>query len=537
MSIKFNKKVAALTVGLTVVSSPMVSFAEEQQSVNNHQSISVQEQVGTDPLQVSDEQALKSIEKSFEGVDGRGEGTVDNKKVDSLQSSEGIYEETGTLTVPKNPNRTKRSLSFSAPKISSTINGVPFTEWIVPAGNDNIRPQNHMIPKYITIHETDNKSVGAGAKNHAQYLYNQAVGKTDRAASWHFTVDDKEIYQHLPLSENGWHAGDGNGSGNRESIAIEIAVNRDGNYNKAVDNAKKLVAYLMKETGVPLNNIVKHQRWSGKNCPAIMINSGQWVPFVNGVEGYYNKFNQPTDDITGGWYEPAIRDLNRRGIMLGEGNGIFAPNRAVTRAEFAQLTSRSLNLPAGDASFKDLNDANPTLRDGIKRTASAGIIKGRGDGYFDPNTPITREEAAVIVNKALQYKGINGPLANVPFADKDQIIYKEDVQRLYGLGIVKGMGDNLYAPKGTTTRGETASFILNMLQLVETGSVQKGIGTAEINGIGVNVRSGAGTSYSVVRKASKGEKVKVYEEKNGWLRFGTDEWVYHEPSYIVYNKE
>ncbi|MEB9739516.1 SH3 domain-containing protein, partial [Bacillus cereus] len=82
-----------------------------------------------------------------------------------------------------------------------------------------------------------------------------------------------------------------------------------------------------------------------------------------------------------------------------------------------------------------------------------------------------------------------------------------------------------------------ASFILNMLQLVETGSVQKGIGTAEINGIGVNVRSGAGTSYSVVRKASKGEKVKVYEEKNGWLRFGTDEWVYHEPSYIVYNKE
>ena len=107
---------------------------------------------------------------------------------------------------------------------------------------------------------------------------------------------------------------------------------------------------------------------------------------------------------------------------------------------------------------------------------------------------------------------------------------------MYGLGIVKGKGDNQYDPKGTTTRGETASFILNMLQVIETGSVQNTIGTAQINGIGVNVRSGAGTNYSIVRKASKGEKVTVYEEKNGWLRIETNQWVYNDPSYINYNK-
>ncbi len=72
MSIRLNKKVVALTAGLTVSSSSMVSFAEEQPSVNNHQSISIQEQSGTDRLQVSEEQVLKSIEESFEGVDGRG---------------------------------------------------------------------------------------------------------------------------------------------------------------------------------------------------------------------------------------------------------------------------------------------------------------------------------------------------------------------------------------------------------------------------------------------------------------------------------
>ncbi|MDR4241215.1 N-acetylmuramoyl-L-alanine amidase, partial [Bacillus mycoides] len=89
---------------------------------------------------------------SFEEVDGRGGGTVDNKTADSTQRSEGINEEKGTLTVPNNSNRTKRSLSSASPFISSTINGVPFTEWIVPAGNDNIRPLNYMCPNYITIH-------------------------------------------------------------------------------------------------------------------------------------------------------------------------------------------------------------------------------------------------------------------------------------------------------------------------------------------------------------------------------------------------
>lgn len=62
MNIKFNKKVVAFTAGLTVLSSPLVSFAEEQQSVNNKQSTSLQVQGNTDQLQTTtDEQALKVL--------------------------------------------------------------------------------------------------------------------------------------------------------------------------------------------------------------------------------------------------------------------------------------------------------------------------------------------------------------------------------------------------------------------------------------------------------------------------------------------
>jgi len=172
------------------------------------------------------------------------------------------------------------------------------------------------------------------------------------------------------------------------------------------------------------------------------------------------------DDITGGWYEQDIRELAAKGIMLGEGNGIYAPNRAITRAEYANLISKSLNLPSGNATFKDLNNAHPTLHEGIKRTASAGIISGRGNGIFDPNAPITREESAIMTDKALQYKGIKGKEVNIPFKDQHQIYDKTFVQRLYSLGIVGGNNNNQFMPKSSTTRGESAAVINRMLHVL-----------------------------------------------------------------------
>ncbi|OJE37823.1 N-acetylmuramoyl-L-alanine amidase [Bacillus proteolyticus] len=368
------------------------------------------------------------------------------------------------------PTRTKRAaVMYAAPSAEKTtdIYGVPLKEMIVPTGNENIRPGNAMKPKYITIHETDNYSVGANARNHAQYLYSQATGTTDRSASWHFTVDDKEIYQHLPLNENGWHAGDGaEGTGNRESIAIEIAVNQDGDYNKAVENARKLAAYLMGELNIPLENVKKHQFWSGKNCPAIMIKNNAWEPFLQGTKAYYDANHK--DDITGGWYEADIRELDKRGIMVGDGKGSYWPERLVTRGEFANLVSRSLQLPEGKSNFKDLSTAHLSLVDGINRAASAGIISGRGNDIFAPNDTIKRDEAVIMIDRALQYKNIKGNLVSLPFTDQNLAYDKQAVQRVYGLGIVKGNENNEFMPKGSATRGESAAFINRMLKVIES---------------------------------------------------------------------
>ena len=62
-------------------------------------------------------------------------------------------------------------------------------------------------------------------------------------------------------------------------------------------------------------------------------------------------------------------------------------------------------------------------------------------------------------------------------------------------------------------------------------------GIAYIEGYNVNLRKGAGASYSVIRQLNKQESYKVWGEKDGWLNLGGNQWVYNNPSYIKFEKK
>ncbi|CAI8872036.1 N-acetylmuramoyl-L-alanine amidase [Bacillus pseudomycoides] len=62
-------------------------------------------------------------------------------------------------------------------------------------------------------------------------------------------------------------------------------------------------------------------------------------------------------------------------------------------------------------------------------------------------------------------------------------------------------------------------------------------GIAYIEGYNVNLRKGAGASYSVIRQLNKPESYKVWGEKDGWLNLGENQWVYNNPSYIKFEKK
>ncbi|SHK49194.1 peptidoglycan recognition protein family protein, partial [Paramaledivibacter caminithermalis] len=110
--------------------------------------------------------------------------------------------------------------------------------------------------KYIVIHDTGNKRKGADAFNHYRYF-----NRKNRRASAHYFVDDKEIIQTVEDFNVSWHCGDGKGKygiTNHNSIGIEICINEDGDYEKAVDNTIDLVKCLMEKYDIPLDRVVRH---------------------------------------------------------------------------------------------------------------------------------------------------------------------------------------------------------------------------------------------------------------------------------------
>lgn len=154
---------------------------------------------------------------------------------------------------------------------------------LLPDGASN-KPNRGMTPRYITIHETANPSAGADALMHGRWLQNLARDGADEP-SWHFTVDEDTIVQHLRLNEMGWHAGDGaNGTGNKESIGIELCVNSGADLDATRERAARLVAWLMKEHRIPVTNVVQHNRWSGKDCPHLIRAANLWGAFLAMVQ-------------------------------------------------------------------------------------------------------------------------------------------------------------------------------------------------------------------------------------------------------------
>ena len=115
-----------------------------------------------------------------------------------------------------------------------------------------------------------------------------------------------------------------------------------------------------------------------------------------------------TDIPAHAWYSGYAKYLNNNGVTYGKSKTIFAPDDAITRAEFATLAVRFFDVYGdGDAEimeqYKDFNDVS----DGywaaayIKAAAKHGWINGYGDGSFRADDEINRAEVVTIVNRLL----------------------------------------------------------------------------------------------------------------------------------------
>lgn len=149
-----------------------------------------------------------------------------------------------------------------------------------------------MTPKYITIHNTGNT---ASARNEAAYM-----NSNSNYTSYHVAIDDKEAVQVVPFNRNAWHAGDGQGQGNRASIGIEICYSMDNGYSGAMsarykqaqENTALYVAYVLHQYGWGTDRLRQHWNWSGKDCPHKMRAHNGWGAFVARVQAHLNAINK-----------------------------------------------------------------------------------------------------------------------------------------------------------------------------------------------------------------------------------------------------
>ncbi len=158
-----------------------------------------------------------------------------------------------------------------------------------------------MTPKTIVIHNAATpsgtaKALSLALKNYKEYK------------SWHFSVDDKDIIESLPLNRNAFATGDGGmGVGNRTGIQIEIAKDLDTDsteeWQKARKNGAKLTAILLKKYGWTIDSVSKHQDYkmtdgTYKYCPHKILDEG-WDDFLKLVQSELDKLNgKKTEDNT-----------------------------------------------------------------------------------------------------------------------------------------------------------------------------------------------------------------------------------------------
>lgn len=193
--------------------------------------------------------------------------------------------------------------------------------------NFNVTPITNRVIEYIVIHDTGNKNAGANAEMHYRYF-----NGGNRNASSDFFVDDTQVLKVNDYTKKyTWHCGDGKGQygiTNKNSIGIEICVNDDGDFQKALSNTIELVKELKKE--FPNAKVVRHYDASRKNCPA-SLSANNW-------EGW-NNFLKQLEPQQHHWAEDPFNYLKKCGIIINEKRF----DDKITRGECFALLAQIVN--------------------------------------------------------------------------------------------------------------------------------------------------------------------------------------------------
>ncbi len=177
-------------------------------------------------------------------------------------------------------------------------------------------------------------------------------------------------------------------------------------------------------------------------------------------------------DISRYWAREELLELSYMGIIKGYDDGTIKPDRTISREEYVAMLVRALGIETEDSfeyTYKDISVKNWSHKY-IKAAKENGLLSIFSGYYFYPYREITREEMAVITSKAVMNSEITGEERS--FKDIPQYYkYKEDIDHVTSLGIITGLPDGSFNPKGKTTRAQAAVVIGRVLGTKEASKV------------------------------------------------------------------
>lgn len=213
--------------------------------------------------------------------------------------------------------------------------------------------------------------------------------------------------------------------------------------------------------------------------------------FVISIFSLFSVSTLAFDDMPNDWSTPALQSAVENGLLTGDGN-LLKPRDTLTRAQMAAIITRAFGAvkEADLSEFSDVPD-NAWYRDEVAKAYYMNVFRGDGAGHMNPNNPVTREEAFVVIARALCLD---------ENASADVLFKFDDAGKVstWAKGAISSMVSNAYVngsngkinPRGNITRAEFAQLMYNVISLyVDDASDVKKI--SDVNG-NVVVRANVG---------------------------------------------
>ena len=255
-------------------------------------------------------------------------------------------------------------------------------------------------------------------------------------------------------------------------------------YNGKTVQVAKFNSYVKREIPIPddvdpgriTTAVITEKDGTSRHDPTyVTVRNGRTFAIVNSLtNSTYSLIwrNVAFVDMKGHWAQKAVNDMASRMVVKGSNGTHFNPDAPITRSQFAAIVTRALGLPENGTTTV-FNDVTPGdwYMGAVAKAYEYGIIQGFEDGTFRPDRMMTREEAMVMIARAMQWTGLRAETSGQDavatlslFTDGSAVSgwAIQSVASTVNHGLVQGSNAALN-PKQEMTRAETAMLVRRLL--------------------------------------------------------------------------